>query len=217
MPEKSFNPTVMEEAGAALAMAGLLLFSPLLRPWYSRWGLTAGEASRPLPGDEIVTQPFLQVTRAIRIQAPAEKIWPWLAQIGYGRAALYSYERLENLARCQMKNADWIVPEWQNPQVGENVRLGPKGYPLFRIVSIDPGHSLIMQACDPVKELPAPASWVFTLERLDAQNTCLWTRSRNGAEPTFGNLVMWRVLVEPLHFIMERRMLIGIKQRAEAA
>jgi hypothetical protein len=216
MPTPSLNPTPLEDLGAAMAMGGLLLSCTLLRPWYSRWGLEDGEATRPLPGDEIVPQPTLEVTRAVTIQAPAERIWPWIAQIGHGRAGLYTYERLENLARCQMKNADRIVLEWQRPRPGDNVRLGPKGYPLFRIVAIDPGRALVMQACDPAAEQPGPASWAFVLEPLNDRTTRLLARSRNGVDPTFGNLFIWKGLVEPVHFVMERRMLIGIQRRAEA-
>jgi hypothetical protein len=94
--------------------------------------------------------------------------------------------------------------------------LGPKGYPLFRIISIKPGEALVMQACDPATEQPGPASWVFVIEPLEDNTSRLWTRSRNGTEPTIANLLIWRVITEPIHFVMERRMLIGIKQRAEA-
>ncbi len=215
MPDHTVDPTLVEDLGAALAIGILWFTSPLLRPWYSHWGLTGDEARRPLPGDEMVPHPTLEGTHAIRIHAPAEKVWPWLVQIGQEKGGLYSYEGLENLARCQMKNAGRIVPEWQNPQIGDNVRLGPKGYPLFRITGIDPGCALIMQACDPVKEQPGPASWVFWLEKIDSGATRLWSRQRNQFERTFGNLLMWRYLVDPPAFVMERRMLIGIKLRAE--
>jgi hypothetical protein len=215
MTYSKLDPTPLEDVAAALSIAVLLVTSPLLRPLYSRWGLSAEEAAHPLPGDEIAPGANLVTTRAITIHAPASKVWPWLAQIGQEKGALYSFERLENLAKCQMKNAGRIVPEWQNTQVGDNVRLGPKGYPLFRIVGMQPGRALLMQACDPVKEQPGPASWCLILEEVDAHTTRLWTRNRNRYEPTFGNSLMWRVIVDPIAFIMERQMLIGIKRRAE--
>lgn len=216
MPENSSNPTILEEIGAVINIGGILLFSWLLRPWYSRWGVPKGDDKRPLPGDGIVTQPMLEVTRAIEIQAPPERVWPWLAQLGQEKGGLYTYQRLENLAGCRIANASRIVPEWQNPLPGDAVRLGPKGYPFFRISSIEPKLALVMQACDPATELPGPASWVFVIERLGNRTCRLWTRSRNGSERTFVNLLIWRVVVEPIHFVMERRMLIGIKQRAES-
>jgi hypothetical protein len=216
MNETAKDPSILEEIGAAGAIAGMLLLSWLLRPWYSRWGAPKGEVDRPLPGDEIVPQPTLEVTRAITIQAKPEQIWAWLAQIGQEKGGLYTYQRLENLAGCRIHNAQQIEPQWQNPRPGDNVRLGPKGYPLFRITAVEPNRALIMQACDPAKEEPGPASWIFAIEPLTGGNCRLWTRSRNHFERTFGNLLMWRGIVEPIHFVMERRMLIGIKQRAEA-
>jgi hypothetical protein len=211
----NLNPTPIDDFGAALAMAGLLVTSPVMRSWYRRWGASDAEVQAHLPGDEIVSQPKMEITRAITVQAPVENVWAWLAQIGQERGGLYSYERLENLARCQIKNADRIVPEWQNLEPGDNVRLGPAGYPLFRVVAVEMDKYLVMQACDPVNEQPGPASWMFMLSRLQDNETRLLTRSRNGAEWTFANRLMWSGIVDPLHFVMERRMLIGIKQRAE--
>jgi hypothetical protein len=214
MPQP-LNPTVFDDVRAAAMMGVLVLFSPLLRPWYRRWGLSAAEAQCSLPGDEIAPDANLTSTRAIVIHAPVRRVWPWLVQIGQEKGALYSYERLENMAKCQMRNADRIVPEWQHSAVGDNVRLGPKGYPLFRVVEVEPGKRLVMQACDPVHEQPGPASWCFVLEALDANTTRLWARNRNRYEPTFGNTLMWRVFVDPISFVMERGMLIGIQRRAE--
>lgn len=212
---QNINPTPIEDLGAALAMAGFLATSPVTRTWYRRWGAGDAEVQAHLPGDEIVPQPKMEVTRAITVQAPVEKVWAWLVQIGQERAGLYSYERLENLARCQIKNGDQIVPEWQNLQPGDNIRLGPVGYPLFRVVALEKEKYLVMQACDPVNEQPGPASWMFMTSRLKNGGTRLITRSRNGAEWTFANRLMWSGVVDPLHFVMERRMLIGIKRRAE--
>jgi hypothetical protein len=213
---KNYDPTLLEEAGAAIGIAGLLLTSPILRGWYAGWGATPEEKQAHLPGDEIVAESHMTVTRAITIQAPAEQVWAWLAQIGQERGGLYSYQRLENLAGCQMLNANDIRPEWQALEVGQNVRLGPKGYPLFRITAIEPYRALVMQACEPVSEQPGPASWIFLVTPLGSHETRLLTRSRNGSEWTFGNRLMWRGLVDPIHFVMERRMLIGIQARAEA-
>jgi len=216
MPKQANDPSLLEETGAAIAIGGMLLFSWFLRPWYSRWGVPKGEVHRPLPGDDIVSQPMLEVTRAIAIQSTPGRIWAWLAQLGQEKGGLYTYQRLENLIGCKITNARRINPDWQDPSPGDAVRLGPKGYPLFRITSIEPGQALVMQACDPATEKPGPASWVFVIEQLGNDTCRLWTRSRNGSERTFANLLIWRVITEPIHFVMERRMLIGIKQRAEA-
>jgi hypothetical protein len=216
MTKQAKDPSILEEIGAAFGMASMLLFSWLLRPWYSRWGAPRGEAERSLPGDEIVPVPTLEVTRAITIQAQPEHVWAWLAQIGQEKGGLYTYQHLENLAGCRITNAMRIEPQWQDPRPGDNVRLGPKGYPLFRITAVQQERALVMQACDPVKEEPGSASWVFVIEPLAGSTCRLWTRSRNRFEGNFANLMMWRVIIEPIHFVMERRMLIGIKQRAES-
>jgi hypothetical protein len=118
----------LENIGGAFAIASALIFSPLIREWYNRWGATDKEVSRSLPGDELVPNPQLVSTRAITINACPEDIWPWLMQLGQQRGGLYSYELLENLARCDMRNADRIIPEFQPLKIGDEVRLGPQGY-----------------------------------------------------------------------------------------
>lgn len=211
---RTFNPSLGEELLAAAAMAANILLSPLTRPLYSRWGSTAAEQKRAMPGDDIVAAPRLVATRAITIRAPAAAVWPWLAQMGQGRGGLYSYEKLENLARCQMRNADRIHDEWQNPVVGDKVRFGPEPYPFQYIRAIDPGRTLVLGSAP--DELKTPASWVFHLRPLDDTTTRLIVRSRNGYEPGFLNTLVWRLLTDPIYAVMERRMLIGIRDRAEA-
>jgi hypothetical protein len=210
---RDLNPSLAEELVAVAAIAGNILFSPLTRRWYSSWGSTPEERQRPLPGDEIVAEPRLVATRAITIHAPAGAVWPWLAQMGQGRGGLYSYRKLENLARCQMDNADRIHPEWQSPVVGDKVRFGPDPYPFQYIRAIHPGRTLVLGSGP--EETLTPASWVFHLEPIDS-GVRLIVRSRNGYQPGVMNTFIWRVMTDPIFFVMERRMLIGIRDRAEA-
>jgi hypothetical protein len=100
---------VFENLLGAFQVAGTLILSPVLRPWYNRWGVTEEEAARSLPGDELVPDPRLGYTRAITIQTPPERVWPWLIQIGQGRGGLYSYDGLENLAGCDIHSAERII------------------------------------------------------------------------------------------------------------
>jgi hypothetical protein len=183
------------------------------RPWHIRWGATEAEIDQPLPGDEIVKHPRNWSTRAITIHAPAAVVWPWLLQIGQGRGGLYSYDWLENLAGCDIHTADRIIPEFQQLQVGDKVRLGPDGYPFFAVAAIEPGRALVLGGN------PDPRagnhSWVFFLDPIDETTTRLIVRSRGDYPPTVGNFVIWRVITEPLQFVMERKMLLGIKQRAD--
>jgi hypothetical protein len=212
MPDKNFNPTFIEEGIGALAIAGSIVTSPVIRSWYSKWGATAAEVEMTMPGDEFVPNPELESTRAITIQAPAPAVWPWLAQMGQGRGGLYTYQRLENLVGCDMHNADRVIPEYQEIKVGDKVRLVPEGSDLYFIVSaIEPGRAIVLGGDDP------PTTWVFNLEPIDSNTTRLIVRWRQGYEPTPGNVIMWRLFTDPITFVMERKMLQGIKVRVEAA
>jgi hypothetical protein len=195
----------------ALLSAGLAYWLGL-RPRHIRWGATDAELSRPLPGDQIVPRPRNWSTRAITIQAPAEAVWPWLAQIGQSRGGLYSYDWLENLAGCDIHSASRIIPELQYVEAGDVVRLGPPGYPAYIVMTVEPGRALVLGGGDLAM---GAHSWVFFLDPIDEQTTRLIVRSRGDYPPTLANFLIWRAITEPLHFVMERKMLLGIKQRAE--
>ncbi len=211
MAEKNFNPTIIEEGLGALAIAGSILTSPLIRPWYSKWGATENEVNMSLPGDDQVPNPVLQSTRAITIQAPVSAVWPWLVQMGQGRGGLYSYERLENLVGCDMHNADRIMPEHQQLKVGDKIRLVPEGRdPYFLVSAIEPDRAIILCGDDP------PTTWAFILQAIDENATRLIVRWRQDYKPTLANVIGWRLVTDPITFVMERKLLQGIKARAEA-
>ncbi len=212
MTRKGFNPTLIEEGLGAAAIGITVLLSPLLRPWYSRWGATEAEVGKALPGDDQVPNPVLETTRAVTIQASAEGVWPWLVQMGQGRGGLYSYERLENLVGCGMRNADRILPEHQHLEVGDKFRLSQSdSTPAMEVLAILPGQAIIVGGDNP------PTSWAFVLDPIDDKATRLIIRYRQDFEKSFGNVLGWRVFTEPISFWMERKMLQGIKARAEAA
>ena len=212
MAEDNFNPTIIEEGLGALAIASCIVTSPLSRPWYSKWGATPEEVKMTLPGDEFVPSPVLVSTRAITIQAPASAVWPWLVQMGQGRGGLYSYERLENLVGCDMHNADRIIPEHQHLEVGDKIRLVPEGRePYFLVSAIQPGKAIILGGDDP------PTTWAFVLEPIDDKTTRLIIRWRQDYEPTLGNVIGWRLVTDPITFVMERKLLQGIKLRVESS
>ena len=200
--------------------AGLtLLTAPISRGWYNRWGATEGECARPLPGDDLVPAPKLAYTRAITINAPAASIWPWLVQMGQGRGGLYSYDGLENLVGCEIHSADHLLPEHQDLKVGDPILFGPaeKKFPGQVVAEVQPERALIMVGLDPVTRLPEQsATWVFFLDELADGTTRVLVRGRNGYAPGFASHVLWHI-VEPIAFVMERRMLRGIKDRAEDA
>lgn len=209
----------------ATAVATTVLFSPIVRRWYNHWGADRYERRRPLPGDQRVPEPRLEYTRAITIHAPSAVVWGYVAQIGQERAGLYSYEALENLIGCQMRNADHIVSEWQQVRVGDRVRLGPKGYPVYSVVGVQEGRALVMAGADPkteeVVDIPEPKPqhytnfvWSLVVDPLYHNVTRLISRARLDYSPELPNEVMWHFF-EPVNFVMERKMLRTIRQLAE--
>lgn len=217
---------IADNLGGAIMIAGHLILRPLLQNGYRRWHASDEETSRRLPGDERIPHSLVTQTLAITIRARSADIWPWIAQIGQERGGLYSYELLENLARCQMRNADRIVPDWEL-KVGDRVRLGPPGYPVHAVVGLERGHWLLLAGANmktgQAEPLPQPGqtqytnfSWVFHLEEQPDGATRLLTRTRLDYAPrSFGLKLVWEWLTDPIGFVMTRRMLLGIKQRAE--
>jgi uncharacterized protein YndB with AHSA1/START domain len=187
-----------------VAFAGTVatfIYALRLRPWLLAWGATEDELQKAVPGDELVPDPGNQSTRAITIDATAEKVWPWLAQIGQDRGGFYSYEWLENLAGCRMRNADRIHPEWQEREIGETVFLHPATG--LKVALFEPKRVLALQ------------NWgAFVLKPTDDGRTRLIARSRG--QRGLASLA-YTLLLEIPHFIMERKMLLGIKERAERA
>jgi hypothetical protein len=202
--------------GGAATAAYLFLF----RPWHLRWGATTAETKRALPGDALIDNPKQTATRAITIERPVEEVWSWLVQIGQGRGGFYSYDFLENLIGCDIHSVDRILPEHQQVAVGDKVRLGREGYPYYTVEAIEPQKYLLLQAGDPdsaEESPPVEDFWLFYLEEIDANTTRLIARNRRNYKPGVANFIMWHVIVELLHFVMEQKMLRGIKRRAEAA
>ena len=200
----------------AAAIAAMVMLSPVLRPWYRRWGATDDEAECSLPGDDGVPQPRLQSTRVVTVTAPAAQVWPWLMQMGQGRGGLYSYDWLENLVGCDIHSARRIMPEFQQLDVGDLVRLGPEGYPFFVVDAVEPGRALVLRGGGAGGQEPSTATtWVFALDERKEETTRLIARNRLDYPPTLLNRLIWRVLTDPISFVMERKMLLGIKGRAE--
>jgi hypothetical protein len=204
---------------------GTLVGAPLLRRRYQRWGATEFEVERPLPGDELVPEPQICSTRAIEVAAPPERVWPWLMQLGWGRAGLYSFDGLENLIGCDLHSAESLLEDVAPLEVGGLVRAGPPGYPAWRVVQIAEPHHLVLLAVDPrapdtgqvvqTADNADASSWQWVLEgRAGGGRTRLITRTRTSYRPRTS--VLWHV-VEPISFVMERRMLLGLRDRAEAA
>ncbi len=171
------------------------------------WGATGEEANRRLPGDELLEAADIVATRAISIAAPPAAIWPWLVQMGPGRAGAYTYDWIENLFGLNMHSADRIVPEWQQLQVGDVLR-SQEEEPGMRVEILEPERALCTrsEAGDWV--------WSFTLFP-DCRSTRLVSRNRIAIEGASAAQRLGMMVVEPGSLVMERKMLLGIKRRAE--
>lgn len=214
---------VMDAVRGAAAIAVMLLVAPLVRQRYNRWGAGDDECRSAMPGDDLVPVPQLSSTRAITIDAPPAAVWPWLVQLGQGRGGLYSYDALENLLGLDIHSAEEILPGHQQLAPGDAVRLGKPGSPVFSVVQVNPGRSLVLVSADPATGEPVGtpvrddtgATWQWLLHPVrDGRATRLISRQRN-THPD-GQRLLWR-LVEPIGFVMERRMLLGIADRCERA
>jgi hypothetical protein len=203
----------------AVGMRSLVLGSAsaaivtLSRQRYLRWGSTAAELAMALPGDELLPNANITATRAISVAGAPEAVWPWIAQLGHGRGGFYSYDFLENLAGCDIHSANGIVPEWQSIAVGDEVKLHPEvGLP---VVLLDPGAALVLRGgiqMGPVAP-PYDFTWAFIVRAQADGTTRLLVRERYEYTRRWSAL-----LVEPVQlisFIMSRRMLRGIKHRAQ--
>jgi len=192
--------------GAALLVGAA--YSPPARRWYLTYGAGADEIAGPLPGDELLPHPDLQSTRAVTIAAPPSSVWPWLVQMGSGRGGAYTYDWIENLFGLNMHSADEILPEFQGLAAGDLLPLGPNG-PAMRVEICDPNRTLAFRST------VGDWVWIFHLSghRL---GTRLVSRNRIAiTHPGPALRLVNRVVMEPGSLIMERRMLLGIKERAE--
>ncbi len=194
-------------ATAAGTAAALETTRRLVRTPVLTWGATEEEAGRSLPGDELLEDPAVVSTRAITIDAPPSAIWPWLVQMGSGRGGAYTYDWIENLFGLGMHSAERIHPEWQNLAVGD-VIPGRESLQGMRVEVLDPERALVTRSED------GTWVWAFVLEDLGGR-TRLLSRNRIAMpDPSLGDRIGMAVM-EPGSLVMERKMLHGIKERAE--
>jgi hypothetical protein len=195
--------------GAGLAAAAAALSYPWLfrRPCLT-WGATPEEAARELPGDGLLANPDIIATRAITIDAPPAAVWPWLVQMGSGRGGVYTYDWIENLFGLGMNSADEILPQFQDLKLGDEFPLGP-GRPKMRVEVFEPERALAFRFED--------QNWVWTFALFPSGGrTRLLSRNRIAAPHASAPTPLFNLLVmEPGSLVMERKMLLGIKERAE--
>jgi hypothetical protein len=180
------------------------LYWRLLRRRVLTWGATEAEAGGRLPGDELLEDADGVSTRAVWIDAPAAAVWPWLAQMGPApRGGAYTYDWIENLLGLGMHSVDHLLPEYQNPHIGDTIALGSNR---MRVEQAEPEHVLAWRSAD------GNWVWTFVVEERDGRSRLI-SRNRFRLPTLVGRVGM--LPMEPGSLLMERKMLLGIKQRGE--
>jgi hypothetical protein len=233
--------TVKRMLLTGLAIGGAVVaYREVVRPWWRDWGMDESDVARGLPGDDLVPAPSATDTRSIEIQAPPSVVWPWLVQMGYGRAGWYSYDQID-MAGASVRR---IVPEWQDLSTGDVVPTHPGGG--FEVRSLEPERALVLYSDSELVTRQADAarianvgraeanvqatgaflgaaqptdfaaSWAFVLEPMTGGRTRLIERFR----VRFGESDKpWTAATLPLVgfgvFLMTRKQMLGIKERAE--
>lgn len=203
-------PTVVKAVRLRYAVLFVLLLVAVywagIHPWMTNWGSTPAERQMALPGDDLTPTGTRHSTKAITINAPPEVVWQWLVQIGQDRAGFYTYTWLENIFGTDIHNANEIHPEWQHLAIGDSWRLAPPDYlwglgkdAVSPVLMVEPNRALVLEM------------WgAHVIVPMAEHSSRLLVRGQTGPS----NPVM-TMLVDPLVFTMERRMLLGLKARAE--
>lgn len=196
-----------------MAATGIMaLYRGRIRPWMYTWGASSDETTAVLPGDELICSGVPRTTRAITIDAPVRAVWPWLAQIGEDRGGFYSYELLERAAGARIHNTSRIHPEWQDLRKGDSIWLARRygGEARQMVTLVEPeSHLVLMSPVDfdrVQRGGTASGAWAFYLRGTGARTRLIARGSgRFVGSPWF----------DIAHFVMEHRMMDGIRDRAE--
>ena len=188
--------------GAALAA----LYFKVVRPWTMRWGATDDEVARWMSGDDVVGHVDFNATRAVTIHARPEHIWPWLVQIGSGRAGWYSYDWIDN---GRVPSSEVIVPELQHLKVGDLVPMVPGKDVGVWVKELEPNRRMLWW------DRKGEYSWEWQLDPIDDESTRIVTRLRATYPPLWSSKTLYVMLATTGDIVMIRKCLLGIKARAE--
>ncbi|MGB8385323.1 MAG: hypothetical protein WCG47_29465 [Dermatophilaceae bacterium] len=188
-----------------VALGLIVLYVFVVRPRTVRWGATDEEVTRPLPGDRVVRGRAYTATRAITIDAPPEEVWPWIVQIGSGRAGWYAIDRLDNGG---VPSAQEVMPELQNLQVGDLIPMVPGKDVGPRVLEIDSGRRMLWTTEDEF-------AWDWVLEPFGQGRTRLISRIRERYPPLLSTRMLYALVASTADIVMIWMQLRGIKRRAE--
>jgi hypothetical protein len=211
------------------------------RTWYRTWGVDEDESERALPGDDLVPGTTAIDTRVLELDAPPGAVWPWLVQMGYGRAGWYSYDAID----MKGTSARSILPEHQSLEVGDVLPTHPGGGFVVRV--LDPDRALVVYMDSAIAEAQAAeawtgqdgagatpanlqaagsfmsgmrdfsASWAFILEPMGDGRTRFIERVRARVGGFAGGPAasLYGSLIGFGVFVMLRRQMLGLRQRVE--
>ncbi|HEY6531708.1 MAG TPA: hypothetical protein VIY72_05355 [Acidimicrobiales bacterium] len=209
----------------ALGAIALVGIEALLVHQGRTYGSTPTERRDPFPGDDLVTAPDVVTTHAITIDAPPASVWPWLIQMGWGRAGWYTARWVDLLLfPANGPSADRILTEWQGLAEGDHVPDGPPETDCgFVVAQLQKGRALVLRSDSHLPKhwreqewARLDWSWAFVLRPLDgATRTRFLFRSRWTTRPWWLTLGA-HLLVVPADLVMSRSMLRGVRARAEA-
>jgi hypothetical protein len=181
------------------------------RPYQLDWGATRAEAERAMPGDELNSDPSFRATRAITIAGSPEEVWPWLLQMGYGRAGFYGYDLLENLGSpaAGIRSADVILSEFQQFVVGDEVPISAVVSMTFH--AIEPPRHLIWVGSEEAE----PGAFTWALYPLDGGRTRLVSRIRWSYDWTSITVLPLQLFTEFTDHLAVRKILRGVRDRVQ--
>ncbi len=183
----------------------LIIYFVWLREWQMTWGAIHDEVSRYMVGDELLTDPEFNTTRVVEINAPPEKIWPWLMQMGYKRGGFYNFDHLDNGG---IPSAESIIPEYQNLKVGDLI------LPLLQVVQIESQKSMLWVFLKGAGGWEN-ATWSWGLYKTENEKTRLVSRLRQKyTTSSIKERIMWG-FQEVTEIFMMRTCLLGIKRRVD--
>jgi hypothetical protein len=198
-----------------VGLIALLGYALAIRPWYLRWGATDAEIERAMPGDELVKDsPHVSnraITNAVTINARPADIWPWLVQMGHGRGGMYSYDWIDRLLGVLDRDSTWeVLPQHQHLEAGDAIPMG--GGPSWPVAAVEPHRSLVLDISAPGTQIV----WSYGLYELHEAHTRLVLRITYSTTLNRLLAVLLLQVIDPGSFLMTRKHLLGIKQRAEA-